>query len=123
MINFNVKLFYFKETHLRLMISQLQILFFLIWVHQEVYIMVMQMRGDKCYPGRGKWMKIPLLPENVGNRSVNNLGTLRRVTTFNNKARFKFKIINYKKNCKNLYLATMLLEFNFYLFIKSNLNV
>ena len=24
------------------------------------------MRGDKCYPGRGKWVKIPLLPENVG---------------------------------------------------------
>ena len=28
--------------------------------------MVMQMRGDKCYPGREKWIKIPLLPENVG---------------------------------------------------------
>ena len=22
--------------------------------------MVMQMIGDKCYPGRGKWVKIPL---------------------------------------------------------------
>ena len=27
-------------------------------------IMVMKMRGDKCYPGRGKWVKIPLLPGN-----------------------------------------------------------
>ena len=46
--------------------------------------MVMQMRGDKCYPGRGKWVKIPLLPENAGKRSLNylgTLGTLERVTT------------------------------------------
>ena len=35
------------------------------------------MRGDKCYPDRGKWMKIPLLPENVDKRSDNNLGTLK----------------------------------------------
>ena len=44
----------------------------------------MQMRGDKFYPGRGKWVKIPLLPENVGKRSLNylgTLGTLERVTT------------------------------------------
>ena len=27
--------------------------------------MVMQMRGEKLYPGRGKWVTIPLLPENV----------------------------------------------------------
>ena len=27
--------------------------------------MVMQMRGEKLYPGMGKWVKIPLLPENV----------------------------------------------------------
>ena len=27
--------------------------------------MVMQMRGNKRCPGRGKWVKIPLLPENV----------------------------------------------------------
>ena len=40
--------------------------------------MVMQLRGDKCYPGRGKWVKIPLLPENVG-KGV--LTTLERVTT------------------------------------------
>ena len=46
--------------------------------------MVMQIRGDKCYPGRAKWVKIPLLPENVGKRSLNylrTLGTLERVTT------------------------------------------
>ena len=46
--------------------------------------MVMQIRGDKCYPGRGIWVKIPLLPENVGKRSLNylrTLGTLERVTT------------------------------------------
>ena len=46
--------------------------------------MVMQMRGDKCYPGRGKWVKIPLLPENAGKRSLNylgTLGTLERVMT------------------------------------------
>ena len=46
--------------------------------------MVMQMREDKCYPGIGKWVKIPLLPENVRKRSLNYLGTLRtleRVTT------------------------------------------
>ena len=24
----------------------------------------MQMRGDTCFPGRGKWVKIPLLPGN-----------------------------------------------------------
>ena len=29
----------------------------------------MRMRGDKCYPDRGKWVKIPLLPENVDKRS------------------------------------------------------
>ena len=34
--------------------------------------MVMQMRGDKCYPGWGKWVKIPLLSENVDKRSVND---------------------------------------------------
>ena len=39
------------------------------------------MRGDKCYPGRGKWVKIPLLSENVDKRSVNDLGTHWRVTT------------------------------------------
>ena len=46
--------------------------------------MVMKLRGYKCYPGRGKWVKIPLLPENVGKRSLNylgTLGTLERVTT------------------------------------------
>ena len=42
--------------------------------------MVMQMRGVKRYPGRGKRVKIPLLPENVGKRSPNYLGTLERVT-------------------------------------------
>ena len=29
-----------------------------------------------CYPGRGKWAKIPLLPNNVGKRSANDLGTM-----------------------------------------------
>ena len=43
--------------------------------------MAMKMRGDKCCPGRGKWVKIPILPENIDKRSVNNLGTLQRVTT------------------------------------------
>ena len=42
---------------------------------------VMKMRGDECCPGRGKWVKIPLLPENVGKRSLNYLGTLERLTT------------------------------------------
>ena len=41
--------------------------------------MVMQMRGDKCYPGRGKWVKIPFLSENVDKRSVNKPETLERV--------------------------------------------
>ena len=43
-----------------------------------------KMRGDKCCTGRGKQVKIPLLPENVGKRSLNylgTLGTLERVTT------------------------------------------
>ena len=31
----------------------------------------MKMRGDKCHPGRGK---IPLLPNNVGKKSVNDAG-------------------------------------------------
>ena len=43
--------------------------------------MVMKMRKDKGFPGRGKWVKIPLLPEHVGKRSLNYLGTLERVTT------------------------------------------
>ena len=38
------------------------------------------MRGDKCYPARGKWVKIPLSQENVGKRSVNDLGTNWLVT-------------------------------------------
>ena len=32
------------------------------------------MRGDKCHPGRGKRGKIPLLPNNVGKKSVNDAG-------------------------------------------------
>ena len=28
------------------------------------------MRGDKCHPGRGKRVKIPLLPNNVGKKSA-----------------------------------------------------
>ena len=39
------------------------------------------MRGEKCCPCRRKRVKIPLLPENVGKRSLNYLGTLERVTT------------------------------------------
>ena len=30
------------------------------------------MRGDKCYPDRVKSVKIPLLPNNVGKKSVND---------------------------------------------------
>ena len=30
----------------------------------------MKMRGDKCDPGRGKRMKIPLLPNNVGKKNI-----------------------------------------------------
>ena len=58
--------------------------------------MVMQMRKDKCYPGRGKWMKIPLLLENVGKMSLNYLGTLERVTTISIKvsvANFEVKML------------------------------
>ena len=32
------------------------------------------MRGDKCHPGRGKRVKIPLLPINVGKKSANDAG-------------------------------------------------
>ena len=32
------------------------------------------MRGDKCHPGRGKRVKIPLLPNNVGKKSANDAG-------------------------------------------------
>ena len=32
------------------------------------------MRGDKCHPGRGKRVKILLLPNNVGKKSVNEAG-------------------------------------------------
>ena len=38
--------------------------------------MIMKMRGDKCHLGRGKRVKIPLLPNNVGKKSAKN-----RVTT------------------------------------------
>ena len=44
--------------------------------------MVKQMRGDKFYPGRGKRVKIPLLPENLDKRSLNYHGTLERLMTF-----------------------------------------
>ena len=66
------------------------------------------MRGDNCYPGRGKWVKIPLLPENVGKRSLNylgTLGTLERVTTVeftkNTMVRnqFRFLIMGYVYCC------------------------
>ena len=36
--------------------------------------MIMKMRGDKCHPGRGKRVKIPLLPNNEGKKSVNDVG-------------------------------------------------
>ena len=36
--------------------------------------MIMKMRGDKCHPGRGKRVKIPLLPNNVGKKSANDAG-------------------------------------------------
>ena len=34
----------------------------------------MKMRGDKCHSGRGKRVKISLLPNNVGKKSVNDAG-------------------------------------------------
>ena len=36
--------------------------------------MIMKMRGDKCHPGRGKRVKIPLLPNNVGKKSAIDAG-------------------------------------------------
>ena len=36
--------------------------------------MIMKMRGDKCHPGRGKRVKIPLIPNNVGKKSANDMG-------------------------------------------------
>ena len=36
--------------------------------------MIMKMRGDKCHPGRGKRVKIPLLPNIVGKKNVNDAG-------------------------------------------------
>ena len=36
--------------------------------------MIMKMRGDKCHRGRGKRGKIPLLLNNVGKKSVNDVG-------------------------------------------------
>ena len=65
--------------------------------------MVMQMRGDNCYPGRGKRVKIPLLPENVGNRSLNfnYLGSLGNPWEGNN----KYNIIDLTK-CVSSYLST-----------------
>ena len=33
--------------------------------------MIMKMRGVKCHPGRGKRVKIPLLPNNLGKKSAN----------------------------------------------------
>ena len=35
--------------------------------------MVMKMRGDKCHPGKGKRVKITLLPNNVGKKSVKDV--------------------------------------------------
>ena len=43
-----------------------------IYSRYEINNMVMWMRGDKCNPGRWKRVKIPLLPNNVGKKSVNN---------------------------------------------------
>ena len=34
--------------------------------YNEIIMGLTTMRGDKCYPGNGKRVKIPLLPENVG---------------------------------------------------------
>ena len=53
------------------------------------------MRGDNCYPDRGKWVKIPLSPANVDKRGVNKLGTLQRVTT---KWRYTKFVDNFKKS-------------------------
>ena len=36
--------------------------------------MIMKMTGDKCHPDRGKRVKISLLPNNVGKKSVNDAG-------------------------------------------------
>ena len=32
------------------------------------------MRREKCHPGRRKWVKIPLLPNNVSKNSVSDSG-------------------------------------------------
>ena len=34
----------------------------------------MKMRGDKCHPDKGKRVKIPLLPNNVGKMSFKDEG-------------------------------------------------
>ena len=36
--------------------------------------MIIKKRGDKCHPGRGKRVKIPLSPNNVGKKSANDAG-------------------------------------------------
>ena len=41
--------------------------------------MVMQFRGDKCYSGRGKWQKIPLLPGNEPSETLERVTTVRVV--------------------------------------------
>ena len=41
---------------------------------QTSLTMIMKMRVDKCHPGRGKRVKIPLLPNSVGKKSANDAG-------------------------------------------------
>ena len=48
--------------------------FMVIFRVNLVFNMVMKIRGDKCHPGRGKRVKISLLPNNVGKKSANDAG-------------------------------------------------
>ena len=59
--------------------------------------MIMKMRGDKCHPGRGKRVKIPLLPNNVGKKSVNEVGPKQGHDTFLN----LFGFFLWPEDCEN----------------------
>ena len=51
-----------------------------LWVKLGLTMCNSNKRGQ-VLPRKGKWVKIPLLPENVGKRILNYLGTLEMVTT------------------------------------------
>ena len=40
----------------------------------NIRVVTLKMRGDKCHPDRGKRVKIPLLPYNLGKKSANDAG-------------------------------------------------